>query len=108
MEIDFRINQFNTKAKGKDALKQAMLVLTSEIDIDAIYDENDKLFSEILQEFSYSKTLKYYNRKSLSRLVEKDLGMTPGGFRHLVIRKIKNGRNEKLAGEMKKYTPSIT
>lgn len=85
-EIKFRLNCFDEKAKGKNALSDALSSLSESIDIDALYSESEALFNQAVGEKDYLLALRIYNRKSLACQLSSHLGLAHGELAELVVR----------------------
>jgi len=85
-EIKFKLNLLNEKSVGPQALKDALNSLTSSIDIDSLYKENESLLIETIAQNDYTALLKYYNRKSLSSQVSAILDLKEKGLPQLILR----------------------
>jgi ABC-type dipeptide/oligopeptide/nickel transport system ATPase component len=106
-EIEFRLNTFDTKAKGKEALKQGITNLVDRVNVDEIYDLNEDLYMEILDSLDYAKGLRHYNRKSLLRFISSELKMSPDGYKERFLRRIRGTQKGPLLQALKTYTPEL-
>lgn len=85
-EIKFKLNCFDEKAKGSDALSAALQSLTSSIDVGALYASSVAIFEQLTASRDYKALLKYYNRKSLSSQIGARLGLANKELPQLVVR----------------------
>ena len=85
-EIEFRLKNFDEKAKGSVQLNTALQTLVGGIDVGSIYSDTETEFQRILTENDYEGLLKLYNRKSLSAQVSSALGLANGSLPELVVR----------------------
>lgn len=85
-EIKFRLNCYNDKAVGKEALREALNDLSLNINIEEIYNQNASLFMNAVESQDYLSILRLYNRKSLARQISSHLGLAHGELAELVIR----------------------
>ncbi|WNS46348.1 DUF4435 domain-containing protein [Paenibacillus sp. MMS20-IR301] len=106
-EISFRLNTYNTKAKGLAQLKEAAMQLIESVKIDDIYSQNDSLFTAILQEADYKKALKYYNRKSLVQEVATVLHLRKEGYEERFLRRIRGQYKEQFQKALGNYLPKF-
>jgi hypothetical protein len=102
-EIKHKLNLFNEKVKGKENLKSALQSLLNEVDIDYIYDTNDKIFSEALDHKDYLLLLKIYNRKSLASQISSCLGLAKDKLAELVVRLANGQKNEEVTQALLPY-----
>lgn len=102
-EIKFKLNCFNEKAKGAEGLKQALDELTSNINIDDLYDESLSLFNQAIEGRDYLLALKLYNRKSLSSQVSKHLGLSHGQLAELVVRMANSDGSSGVKNALRSY-----
>ncbi len=65
-EIKFRLNVFNTKKKGAEALKEELNLCASRINIDDIYTNVENQFNEVIENQNYIGALCVFNRKGLA------------------------------------------
>ena len=106
-EINFRLNAFNQKVIGKESLKQAVIELTTSIDIDQIYEKNSKLYQEIIDVADLEKALKYYTNKGLVKNISKFFGLNSGQYANLIIRLFKTDKKSLIVDALKQYIPEI-
>ncbi len=102
-EIKYKLNIFDERAKGIDALKTALSDLTTSINIDEIYEENKAMLEKVIADQDYEKLLKLYNRKSLSSQISQHLGLTNGELPELVVRLSKGPVSDKIRNILKPY-----
>ncbi|MEZ4483616.1 MAG: DUF4435 domain-containing protein [Syntrophotaleaceae bacterium] len=102
-EIKFRLNFFDEKAKGEDALNTALSALASSIDVAAIYNENKELIENIISTEDYEGLLSVYNRKSLPSQIGQCLGLKGGELPEFVVRLAKNDSGENICNALKPY-----
>jgi ABC-type lipoprotein export system ATPase subunit len=102
-EIKFRLNCFNEKAKGKGGIADELKRLTSSINIDEIYSENESLFSSAVANNDYELILRIYNRKSLSTQISKHLGLSNGELAELVVRIANSSNGSVIKEALKPY-----
>lgn len=102
-EIKYKLNIFDERAKGVDALKVALNELTTSINIDEIYAENKIILEKVIADGDYEKLLKLYNRKSLSSQISQHLGLTNGELPELVVRISKGQASDEIRNILKPY-----
>jgi len=95
-EIKYKLNYFNEKASGKKDLKGALNLLLTDIDVDAIYDDNETLLKTTIEKKDYLMLLKIYNRKSLARQISAHLGLANGELAELVVRLANGEKNNEI------------
>ncbi|NEN89599.1 MAG: AAA family ATPase [Okeania sp. SIO3H1] len=104
-EIEFKLNMFNTKAKGKDQLSVALKDLCDSIDVSKIYDKNLEIYNQIIQEKDYKKALFYYNNKGLSKEISKFFDLRD--YSNHIIRLLSTENREKIISALKQYAPIL-
>ncbi|NEP39968.1 MAG: DUF4435 domain-containing protein [Okeania sp. SIO2G4] len=104
-EIEFKLNMFNTKAKGKDQLSVALKDLCDSIDVSKIYDKNLEIYNQIIQEKNYKKALLYYNNKGLSKSISKFFEVRD--YSNHIIRLLSTENREKIISALKQYAPIL-
>lgn len=102
-EIKHKLNLFNEKAKGKENLKSALQSLLNEVNVDYIYDINNKIFSEAVERKDYLLLLKIYNRKSLASQISSCLGLAKDKLAELVVRLANGQKNEEVTQALLPY-----
>jgi hypothetical protein len=102
-EIKFRLNLFNEKSKGKEALKASLHELLGAVDVDLIYSESERDFNAVIATNDFEGLLAIYNRKSLSSQVSAALGLANGELPGLVVRLAKGDGRYEIAQSLKKY-----
>ncbi|NES65545.1 MAG: AAA family ATPase [Okeania sp. SIO2D1] len=104
-EIEFKLNMFDAKAKGKDQLSVALKGLCNSINISDIYDKNLAIYNQIIQEKDYKKALLYYNNKGLSKSISKFFEVRD--YSNHIIRLLSTENKEKIISALKQYAPII-
>lgn len=102
-EIKFRLNLFDEKAKGSAGLTGALQTLVGNIDVNAIYNEYDKIFKDLVENKDYEGVLKFYNRKSLSSQIGKALDLADKALPQLVLRLAMGESRGKVIDAMKPH-----
>jgi hypothetical protein len=102
-EIKFRLNCFDEKVKGSEALDNALQTLAGSIDIATLYAETQSKFQSVILTSDYESLLALYNRKSLVTEVGSALGMKKNKFPELVVRMAKSDERGKVIQALKKY-----
>ncbi|NES71705.1 MAG: hypothetical protein F6K24_44140 [Okeania sp. SIO2D1] len=106
-EIEFKLNMFNGKAKGKDQLSLALKGLCDSIDVSKIYDKNLEIYNQIIQEKNYKKALLYYNNKGLSKEISKFFKMHSDRYSSYIIWLLSSENREEIISALKEYAPII-
>lgn len=102
-EIKFRLNCFDEKSKGKDALQNALSSLCESIDVSALYSESEALFTQAVRENDYLLSLRIYNRKSLARQLSNHLGLAHGELAEFVVRLANSEEKLEIKNALKGY-----
>lgn len=102
-EIKFRLNCFDEKSKGKEALRGALSSLIDSINIDALYSEFESIFNQAVSEDDYLLALRIYNRKSLAKQLSKHLGLAHGELAELVVRLANSESKSEIKNALKRY-----
>lgn len=106
-EIEFKLNMFDTKARGKAQLSQALISLTNSIKTDEIYDKNLDLYQEVIKKNDYEKALFLYNNKGLSKMISRYLELQSEGYRNFVLRLLSTEYKNDIVSGLKKYAPVV-
>ncbi|SRR5690554_144588 len=102
-EIKFRLNCFDEKSKGKDALREALSSLHESINVDDLYSESEALFNQAVNEDNYMLALRIYNRKSLARQLSNHLGLAHGELAEFVVRLANSESKLEIKNALKGY-----
>lgn len=102
-EIKFKLNLFDAKAKGSQALTTALGTLINGIDVNDIYADCKSDFDAIIAKKDYESLLKLFNRKTLASQVSTALSLSNGSLPELVIRLAKTDCRDEIATLLKKY-----
>lgn len=106
-KIEFKLNMFDAKAKGKTDLATALTSLVDSIDVNKIYNENSNLYQNIITAKNYKKALLFYNNKGLSKMISSFFSLNPGGYRDLIVRLLSTEHKDAIVSGLKNYTPTI-
>lgn len=101
------LNQFDTKAKNKVAIKESLKFVNFSIDIDAIYSETAKRIDKILNENDYKGAIEVFNHKGLIYEVARHLGMEGKEYKRYAKQLLASKRGQPIVEAMKNYVPSI-
>jgi len=102
-EIKFRLNCFDEKSKGKEALRDSLTSLCESIDVGSLYNESEALFTKAVNENDYLLALRIYNRKSLARQLSNHLGLAHGELAEFVVRLANSEEKLEIQNALKGY-----
>jgi Protein of unknown function (DUF4435)/AAA domain, putative AbiEii toxin, Type IV TA system len=102
-EIKFQLNMFDDKKKGVAELTSALQLLSSSIDVAAIYSQAMSEFNEVISSKDFDRLLSLYNRKSLASHVSGSLGLANGDLPRMVLRLAKGEYQDEIRQALKKY-----
>jgi len=102
-EVKFQLNMFDTSQIGAGAINDALQGLVQNIDVNQIYSNAHRSFTEVLQDRDYDRLLKLYNRKSLSSQVSNSLGLANGSLPETVVRLVRGDCKEPITNALKPY-----
>jgi ABC-type cobalamin/Fe3+-siderophores transport system ATPase subunit len=102
-EIKFKLNMFDEKSKGANALTSALQSLADGIDVGKIYSQTLTEFNTAISKKDFENLLSIYNRKSLSSQAGNALGLANGELPEMVVRLAKGKGREEVANALKKY-----
>lgn len=102
-EIKYRLNFFDDKSRGENALNTALQNLAASIDVNKIYTSSLNEFNDILASKNYPQLLKVYNRKSLPNQVSSALGLSKGGLSDLVVRLARSDAKDDIKNALRNY-----
>ncbi|HBE17905.1 MAG TPA: ABC transporter ATP-binding protein [Cyanobacteria bacterium UBA11149] len=106
-EIEFKLNMFDAKAKGEDALSKALKSLTDSIDVNKIYNNNLNLYKNITDNMDYGKALLFYNNKGLSKMISRFFHFNTGEYGKYIVRLLSTEHKDAIISGLKKYAPNI-
>ena len=107
LEINFRLNAFNQKAIGKEALKLGIEDLVKSIDVDAMYEKNIALYQKIIDERDLEGALKKCKIKGLLPQMYQFFNLGNKDYPNLVLRLLKTDKKTQIVTALKKYIPEI-
>jgi hypothetical protein len=102
-EVKFRLNCFDSSARGVPSLSNALQKLTQGIDIPALYARFDTEFQSVISSTDYRGLLRIYNRKSLPTQIGNVLGLRAGELVELVVRLARTDARSAVAAAIKPY-----
>lgn len=102
-EMKFQLNMFDLNQKGANDISTALQNLIANIDVNQIYSDTKKLYSDVLQNNDYENLLALYNRKSLSSQVSNSLGLANNSLPETVIRLARVDCKEAIVSALKPY-----
>lgn len=108
-EIKFQLNNFDKTIKSEIKLKEALNKLVENIDVSEIYESNRIIFEEIIATKNYEKLLKYFNRKTLAKQMNRFFDWSsskdnePGKLIEYVVRLAKGSEQNEIKNLLKQY-----
>ncbi|PZO60804.1 MAG: hypothetical protein DCF15_01355 [Phormidesmis priestleyi] len=102
-EIQFLLSTFNSHTKGKDNIKTALQSTINDVNIDAIYNDVESKFQQIIDHEDYDALLRLYNRKSLPDQISGTLGLKAKELQPLVIRLLKSEHGQIVKNALKPF-----
>jgi hypothetical protein len=107
LEINYRLNAFNKKKLGLDAIKQTVADLSTTIDIDTIYERRRALYQDIIDRRDLKSALRHYTNKGLLPNMSNILRMGKGEYDKLIIRLLKTDKKAEIVAALQQYVPII-
>ena len=102
-EVKYRLNCFDEDALGKSNLEQALVKLSSSINIANIYDDNKTLLCDAIRNKDYDSILKLYNRKELYKQIGHYVGLQNKEWAPLIVRLANSEKRDVVRQGLKKY-----
>lgn len=105
-EVNFALNGFELNHRNRKTLNAVYEELVSSLNIDDIYSRNETRLNKIIADKDYKEILKYYNRKTLTKEIAKEIGLTSKGYMDLVVNLLSEGQQDFL-DSFAPYIPTI-
>ena len=106
-DVKFKLNMFDDKSKGIDAIENQLKNLMESIDVDSIYNNNLLEFSTYVTDKDYSKILKVFNRKSLPARISSYFDLAKNKYPDFVLRLMNSSHNKNIIKILSSYTPKL-
>jgi len=105
--IEYKLGAYSKTSNNKQGLKNALTNTTSNIDIDAIYNNVEIEFRNAMETRNFDKLLLIYNRKSLVKRIGMFMGLKDKEYELLVVRLLKSDKKEDLIDALKTILPEF-
>jgi hypothetical protein len=105
--IENRLSQLDTKPVGLNAIKQSIANSSASIDVDAIFSDNLKLYTELSTTGKLNEILKYYNNKGLVPSICSNFELGKNGYEKLVLRMLNSNERDVVLNGLRQYVPEI-
>jgi Protein of unknown function (DUF4435) len=92
--VENRLSQLDTKTIGLDAIKKSIADSAAAIDVDAIFTENLKLYTDLSTTGELDEILKYYNNKGLVPNICSIFELGKNGYEKLVLRMLNSNERD--------------
>lgn len=102
-EVKFRLNVFDVNQKGAMSINSELDNLVKSIDINEMYSDTHKRFSDVLDSKDYKALLALYNRKSLCTQISSSLGLSNGSLPETVVRLLNGECKHYIVTALKPY-----
>ena len=90
-----------------DAIKASIANSTAAIDVDKIFSENLKLYTELSNAGKLNEILKYYNNKGLVPNICSIFELGKNGYEKLVLRMLNSDERDGVINGLRQYVPEI-
>lgn len=105
--IENKLSQINTKHSGLNAIKTSVNQAAVAIDVDAIFNENLKLYTNLSTTSNLNDILKYYNNKGLVPCICSIFQLGKNGYEKLVLRMLNSDQRTIVINGLRQYVPEI-
>jgi len=105
--VENRLSQVDTKPVGLDAIKKSIADSAISIDVDAIFAENIKLYTDLSTTGKLNEILKFYNNKGLVKNICSIFELGKNGYEKLVLRMLNSNDREVVLKGLQQYMPAI-
>lgn len=105
--IENRLGQLDTKPVGLDAIKKSIADSAASIDVDSIFAENVKLYTDLSTTGKLNEILKYYNNKGLVPNICSIFELGKNGYEKLVLRMLNSNDRDAVLNGLRQYVPAI-
>jgi ABC-type lipoprotein export system ATPase subunit len=104
-KIESRLHQLE-KAVGLEKIKESIINAVAAINVESIFDENFKLYTDLLEDNSLNEILKYYKNKGLVKIVGKDI-LNLEDYNKFIFRMLNSDNRNSILEAIKTHLPRI-
>lgn len=105
--VENMLNQIDIKQNGLDAIKKSIADSVASIDVDTIFSENLKLYTNLSTNGRLNDILKCFNNKGLVPKICSIFELGKNGYEKLVIRMLNSDQREAILNGLRQYVPRI-
>ncbi|WP_181316556.1 DUF4435 domain-containing protein [Photobacterium iliopiscarium] len=105
--IENQLSRINNKSEGIEAIKKTVANTLGNIDIDATYSENSKLYQRLAEGDDLDEILKYFNNKGLLPAICSAFELGKNGYEKLVLRMLNSNKRDDILAGLRCYVPDI-
>lgn len=105
--VENRLSQLDTKPVGLEAIKMSIAHSMDSIDVDAIFTENLKHYTDLSNTGKLNEILKYYNNKGLVPNISSIFELGKNGYEKLVLRMLNSDERDAVINGLRQYVPDI-
>lgn len=105
--IENKLGQLDTKSVGLDAIKISIENSITSIDVDVLFAENLKLYTDLSNTGNLNDILKYYNNKGLVANICSIFELGKNGYEKLVLRMLNSDDRSVILSGLQQYVPEI-
>lgn len=103
--IENRLSQLDNKSVGLGAIKTSIANSMASIDVDAIFAEYLKLYTDLSNTGKLNEILKYYNNKGLVPNICSIFELGKNGYEKLVLRMLNSDERDAVINGLRQYVP---
>lgn len=105
--IENNLSKLDTKSFGLVAIKASISKATTALDIDNLFAENAKLYSDLASSGTLNEILRYYNNKGMVPNISSIFELGRNGYEKLVLRMLNSDDREIVVQGLRNYVPQI-
>ena len=105
--VENKLSQLDTKRIGLDAIKESIANSKAAIDVEKIFSENLKLYTELSNNGNLNEILKYYNNKGLIPNICSIFEFGKNGYEKLVLRMLNSDECDGVKNGLRRYVLEI-
>ena len=105
-EIKYRLSSAEISKVDENKAKESLETVLSSIDYDQIKSTQETKFQQVLDEGDYTKVLRVYNQKNLSKSIGHFLGVDNRQYCEKVINLLQGIKHDEIVSALSPYLPT--
>ena len=105
-QIKYQLMCAEISKKNDSEAKLSLDTALKSIDYDAIRNDQDKKFHDVLERKEYSEVIRVFNCKNISKSIGHFFGIDNKEYCRLVLALLKDQKHDEIIGALQKYIPT--